>query len=273
MPARAISIPGNGMQGAEHKVMPTPINPPESEAQAQDPEERRGSSGNIYTNVRRRRIERPPLKPWQRYLRVVAQGAIATILLVSGTIWTLNQQKPKYVRPGDLLQLPASFVVAPPPVSEQVFRVSSVIRRYTKDTVHANKIATALVREGGKRDLDPALLVGLLIAENAKFDPHARSNVSARGLMQVMPFHAGKWKQCPSRDLADIDSNICYGTAILQDMIKRSPTLERALLRYNGCVRGTNTPRCHTYSGKVLRYADKAASQMLSVPFPGGGSE
>lgn len=252
-------------------IMPTSENPDPvaHEVHSDVLDDRRQSAGNIYTNVRRRSHERPPPKRWQRIVRTLGQGVAASILLVAGTIWTVNQQKPKYVKPGQLLQLPASFVVAPPPVSEQVFRVSSVIRRYTKDTVHANKIATALVREGGKRHLDPALLVGLLIAENAKFDPHARSNVSARGLMQVMPFHAGKWKQCPSRDLADIDSNICYGTSILADMIKRSPTLERALLRYNGCVRGTNTPRCHTYSGKVLRYADKAASQMLSAPFPG----
>ncbi|MDQ3244690.1 MAG: lytic transglycosylase domain-containing protein [Gemmatimonadota bacterium] len=237
------------------------------------PDERRHAAGNVYTNVRRRSVERPPLTRLQSVAKAITQGLAASVLLAAGTVWTLNQQKPKFVKPGDMLKLPASFVVAPPPVSEQVFRVSSVIRRYTKDTVHANKIATALVREGGKRDLDPALLIGLLIAENAKFDIHARSNVSARGLMQVMPFHAGKWKQCPSRDLADIDSNICYGTSILADMIKRSPSMERALLRYNGCVRGTNTPRCHTYSGKVLRYADKAASQMLAAPFSRPSSE
>ena len=235
-------------------------------------DDRRRASGNIYTNVRRRRVERPPLKPWQRFARTAGQAAVASTLLVAGIIWTLNSQKPKYVKPGSLFQLPAAMVVAPPPISEQVFRVSSVIRRYTKDTVHANKIATALIREGGKRNLEPSLLIGLLIAENAKFDVNARSNVSARGLMQVMPFHVGKWKQCPSRDLADIDSNICYGTAILEDFVKRSPNLERALLRYNGCVRGTNTPRCHTYSGKVLRYADRAASQMLSAPFPGASN-
>ena len=248
---------------------PDPLEEVSNDGGMKEQDDRRRSDGNIYTNVRRRRVEKTPLKPWQRRLRAVAQGLIATGFLVSGTYFTLSQQKPKYVKPGQLFALPAALVVAPPPISEQVFRVSSVIRRYTKDTVHANKIATALVREGGKRDLDPALLIGLLIAENAKFDVNARSNVSARGLMQVMPFHAGKWKQCPSRDLADIDSNICYGTSILADMIKRSPNLEKALLRYNGCVRGSNTPRCHTYSGKVLKYADKAASQMLAAPFPG----
>lgn len=233
-----------------------------------NPDDRRQSSGNVYTNVRRRAIERPPVSRWRRIARDVAQGLVASVLLVAGTIWTLNQQKPKFVKPGGLLHLPAAIVAAKPvPLTEQVFRVSHVLRRYTKDTLRANRIAGALVREGERKNLDPALLIGLLIAENAKLDPYARSNVSARGIMQVMPFHAGKWKGCESRDLADIDSNICYGTAILADFIKRSPNLQKALLRYNGCVRGTNTPRCHTYSGKVLRYADKAASQMLLAPF------
>lgn len=254
-------------------AMPTSERPeiPAEETSLQSSDDRRNAGGNVYTNVRRRRVERAPRTPWQKFWHTALRVTVASVLLVAGTVWTLSQHKPKYIKPGSLFQLPAALVVAPPPMNEQVFRVSSVIRRYTKDTVHANKIATALIREGGKRDLDPALLIGLLIAENAKFDVHARSNVSARGLMQVMPFHAGKWKQCPSSDLTDIDSNICYGTAILEDFVKRSPNLERALLRYNGCVRGTNTPRCHTYSGKVLRYADKAASQMLQAPWSGRG--
>ncbi len=233
-------------------------------------DDRRRSAGNIYTNVRRRSDERPPLKRWQKVLRAAAHGIGASALLAAGVVWTLNHQQPKYVKPGDLLKLPASFVLAPPPVTEQVFRVSSVLRKYTKDTSRANEIAQAIVREGGKRSLDPALLVGVLLTENAKLDPQARSNVSARGLMQVMPFHAGKWKGCPSNDLANIDSNICYGTSILADLVKRSPSLERALLRYNGCVRGTNTRNCYTYSGKVLRFADQAASAMLQVPLPTG---
>jgi len=238
-----------------------------SEADGQIADNRRQTSGNEFTNIRRRSVERPPLPRWQQIAKVIARGVGASVLLAGGTIWTLNQQKPKFLKPGDLLRLPASVVQAAPPLTEQVSRVSSVLRRYTKDTVRADRIAAALVREGGKRNLDPALLVGLLIAENAKLDPTARSNVSARGIMQIMPFHAGKWKDCPSTDLVDVDSNICYGTSILAQYIKKAPNLEKALLRYNGCVRGTNTRNCHTYSGKVLRYADKAASQMLSASF------
>ena len=236
-----------------------------AEANSQ-PNDRRQSAGNVFTDVSRRSVEKQPRPRWVQALRAAGKAAGASVLLAAGVMWTLKHQNPKYVKPGDLLKLPASLVVAPPPLTEQAFRVSSVPRRYTKDTARADRIAQAIIREGGKRSLDPALLVGLLIAENAKLDPDARSNVSARGLMQVMPFHAGKWKACPSTDLVDIDSNICYGTSILADLVKRSPSMERALLRYNGCVRGTNTPNCHTYSGKVLKYADRAASQMLNAP-------
>lgn len=235
-----------------------------------DPMDRRHSEGNVFTNVRRRRVERPPGR-WWPVLKAVLHGLAASLLLAAGTIWTLNQQHPKYIKPGELLQLPAAVVNATSPsVVEQEFRVSQVLRKYTKDTTRANTIADALVREGTKKNLDPALLIGILLTENAKLDPKARSNVSARGLMQVMPFHAGKWKDCPSNDLADIASNICYGTSILARYLKGAPSIEKALLHYNGCVRGTNTPNCQTYSGKVLKFADQAASQMLSIPFVGG---
>jgi soluble lytic murein transglycosylase-like protein len=248
--------------------MSTSADRPESAkvAEAGDPGERRHSSGNVYTNVRRRSVERPQSR-WWTVVKAATHGLAAAVLLAAGTVWTLKQQHPKFVNPGALLELPATVVSAIPPLGEQAFRVSQVLRKYTKDTVRANTIATAIVTEGAKKKLDPALLIGILLTENAKLDPTARSNVSARGLMQVMPFHAGKWKECPSNDLADIASNICYGTSILAQYVKKAPSLQKALLRYNGCVRGTNTPHCGTYSGKVLKYADMAASQMLSIPF------
>ena len=243
-----------------------------SDWEAAQGDDRRGSKGTIFTDVPRRRNEHAPEAPWKRTLRVALQGLGAVVLLAAGTIWTLNQQKPKYIKPGQLLRLPAVAVTPKVPPSEQAFRMSRVILKYTKDTSRAERIADALIREGGKKHIDPVLLMGLLIAENAKFDTVARSNVSARGLMQVMPFHSGKWG-CESGNLMDVDTNICHGVAILASYIKGSPNLQRALLRYNGCVRGTNTPRCHTYSGKVLRFADQVASQMLSVDVGGNGSE
>jgi hypothetical protein len=239
-------------------------------------DERRGSNGTIFTDVPRRRHDWQPEAPWKKILRMGLHAVGAVILLAAGTIWTLNQQKPKYLKPGELLRVPgvATIAVAPKKErpSEQAFRMSRVILKYTKDTSRAERIAEALIREGGKKHIDPVLLVGLLITENAKFDTTARSNVSARGLMQVMPFHAGKWG-CSSGNLMDVDTNICHGVAILASYIKGSPNLQKALLRYNGCVRGTNTPRCHTYSGKVLKFADQVASQMMSVDIAGDGAD
>ena len=90
----------------------------------------------------------------------------------------------------------------------QVQKVAFSLRKYTNDTVLARRIAQSIVVQGGKRRIDPALLVGVVLTEDAKLDPRARSFVGARGLMQVMPFHAGKWSGCPSADLFAIDTNI-----------------------------------------------------------------
>lgn len=239
-------------------------------------EKRQTGAGDPFTNVAVRRPPKPPAPRWKRILRNALHATGATILLAAGTVWTIRQQHPKFVQPGALLHLPAAIVTAAAPGTEpyvaptdtaaqiEIKKVAFSLRKYTNDTVLARRIAQAIVVEGGKKNIDPALLVGVVLTEDAKLDPKARSFVGARGLMQVMPFHAGKWKGCTSADLFSIDSNICHGTSILADLIKRSPNVARALQRYNGCVKGTNTPNCHTYSGKVLKFAEQAATQMLS---------
>jgi hypothetical protein len=37
-----------------------------------------------------------------------------------------------------------------------------------------------------------------------------------------------------------------------------------ALLRYNGCVKGTNTPRCHTYPSKVKGFVEGQATSICN---------
>lgn len=184
-------------------------------------------------------------------------------LLVGGAVWTISQQHPLYANPGKLLRLPAAVVDASPP-TEQAFRIGTVLNKYTHDRALAFRIADALVDQARRENLDPALLVGVLLTENAQLDPRARSSVSARGLMQVMPIHSGNWG-CGSKDLFDVESNICHGVQILKQAMNDAPNMRKALLRYNGCVRGRNTPNCHTYDDKVLRQASRAAEQMRLV--------
>ena len=164
-------------------------------------------------------------------------------------------------------ELTGSVAYGPFPEGSDEAHIASILSGYTDDEGRVNRIAAALVKESRRRKIGSSLLVGVLLTENPWLDPRATSFVGARGLMQVMPFHAGKWG-CGSNDLLDIDSNICHGVAVLADNLGRSKTLPQALLGYNGCVRGTNTPDCWKYPKKVFVGARKAASRAGDVqPF------
>ncbi len=214
-------------------------------------------------------LNAPPAKlssPMKAAMRATSHAIALGGLLVGGAVWTISQQHPLYANPGRLLRLPAAVVDASQP-TEQAFRMGEVLNQYTHDRALAFRIADALVSQANKENIDPALLVGVLLTEDATLDPHARSSVGARGLMQVMPLHSGKWG-CGSSDLFNIESNICHGVQILKQAMHDSPNTRLALLRYNGCVRGTTTPNCHLYGTKVLRHADRAAAEMRLVKTP-----
>lgn len=135
--------------------------------------------------------------------------------------------------------------------------------RMAVERSHLERIAIALIREGRATGIDPRLLLAVMLVENPWLDLAARSPVGAVGLMQVMPFHAGNWG-CPGEDLEDLDLNICHGARILADALHRSGgDLSRALLRYNGCVLGTNTPDCHSYPEWV--YGRAGAEWMAEI--------
>jgi soluble lytic murein transglycosylase-like protein len=211
-------------------------------------------------------LHAPPPKlfsPMKTAMRAASHAIALGGLLVGGAVWTISQQHPLYANPGKLLRLPAAVVDASQP-TEQAFRIGEVLNKHTHDRALAFRIADALVAQAVKENLDPALLVGVLLTEDATLDPRARSSVGARGLMQVMPIHGGNWG-CGSKDLFDVESNICHGVQILKQAMLDAPNMRKALLRYNGCVRGRNTPNCHTYDDKFLRHASRAAAQMRLV--------
>jgi soluble lytic murein transglycosylase-like protein len=141
------------------------------------------------------------------------------------------------------------------------------------DEAWAKRLAVALVREGSYAGVDPRLLLAVVTVENPWLEPDALSPVGAVGLMQVMPFHAGGWG-CESDDLTDPEANVCHGTRILADALRRfDGDLERALLRYNGCVHGANTPDCRLYPRRVLAHAGVAsgtfgAGQLMALGAP-----
>jgi hypothetical protein len=178
------------------------------------------------------------------------------------------------------------------PLADSVARIEASAefqdqkRRFAADLVRtgrmsqarADSIAHFAVREAFLRGVPPAVIFGVMLTENAQFVSRAKSNVGAVGLMQVYP---KVWFKELSKKFSDPNieadsTNLRYGVFILEHYLKprgkrATPThvvatqpgsLMKGLLRYNGCVRGTNTPRCHTYPSKVQKFVERDAEAL-----------
>ena len=130
-------------------------------------------------------------------------------------------------------------------------------------------LADVAVREAYRRQVPPALVLGVLLTENDELKSTARSRQGAVGLMQI---HPGPWRPALGalfgRNLGNDTTNLRYGVYILSHFSKRIANTapedtgmhwRTALLRYNGCSRGTNTPNCHTYPDVVRREVQRSA--------------
>jgi soluble lytic murein transglycosylase-like protein len=145
--------------------------------------------------------------------------------------------------------------------------LEAYLGRYSDDRLLVRRISRAVLREASRQQVPPSLITAVLLTENTTLRPEAASSVGAQGLMQVMPFHAGA-RLCNSDDLVDVDSNICHGTLILARNLQATSTPTAALLRYNGCVRGTNTPNCGRYPSIVLARASRVRHAILAAAMP-----
>ena len=158
---------------------------------------------------------------------------------------------------------------------EHIEPVERVLRKRGLGAETARRVAWPLVEESYKQGLSPTMVMAVMLIES-RGRPNAVSPVGARGLMQVMPLWSGYWRNCGA-DLYDIESNLCNGTSILAWYLKRAKgDVRRALLGYNGCVNGTNTPDCHTYPDKVNRIKTQLerelrATHVRGVPLNAAG--
>jgi len=129
-------------------------------------------------------------------------------------------------------------------------------------------LADVAVREAYTRKIPPALVLGVMLTENDELKSSATSSVGAVGLMQVYPKH---WRDALGRkfgtNIGTDSTNLKYGIYILGHLMKKASDAEesleaswrRALLSYNGCIRGTNTPNCRSYPDAVRRQVQRAA--------------
>ncbi len=146
-----------------------------------------------------------------------------------------------------------------------ILPVEQVLRRRGVSRATARRVAWPLVQHANRKGLDPATVVSVLLVES-EGNPHATNATSgAKGLMQVMPFWAGRLGGC-GRNLYSIDDNLCTGTSLLAWYLDRADGNEhRALLGYNGCVHGTVTPDCHKYPLRVERLRQQIDREIQSV--------
>ena len=140
--------------------------------------------------------------------------------------------------------------------------LAAALSRHIRSPELADRVASAVVHEADRARISPSVLAAVLIIENARFDTSAISTEGAIGLMQVMPMHVGSYR-CLSGDLLNVEANICHGARLLHSHLRRTKSIEVALRRYNGCVRGRNTPRCQRYPGRVLRTAGRLRRDIL----------
>jgi hypothetical protein len=189
--------------------------------------------------------------------------------------------------PEDVLADSVARIEASPEFAEQKRRFSSDLVRTGRMTqVRADSVAHFAVREAFLRSIPPAVIFGVMLTENAQFISRAQSNVGAVGLMQVYPkiWEKALSKKLGGSDIAADSTNLRYGVFILAHYLKprtnAAPgSVMAGLLRYNGCVRGTNTPRCHTYPNKVQQFVERDAQalcggqsfyQCIGKPFMAG---
>jgi hypothetical protein len=218
---------------------------------------------------------------------LLAAGALATV------IFTFSRLHPVFVERQtvvaeifkhdyvDSAALNAPWLNSPIELALRTPEFLADRERFMRDLLRTGKVtqrrawslADVAVREAYRRRLPPALVLGVMLTENDELKSTARSRVGAVGLMQV---HGSAWRNALGRmfgtNLHNDTTNLQYGIYILGYMARRaseniSPdsaaaadTLVRsdsgwrsALLHYNGCVRGTNTPNCRLYPVAVQK--------------------
>ena len=151
---------------------------------------------------------------------------------------------------------------------DREFFAMDLLRTGYVSQARARALADVAVREAYTRRLPPALVLGVMLTENDELKTTARSRVGAVGLMQVYAKH---WRDALGKrfgtNVHTDSTNLKYGIFILGWMTGRATAKvddrddawRRALLRYNGCVHGTNTPDCAKYPDVVRKQVEESA--------------
>ena len=111
---------------------------------------------------------------------------------------------------------------------EEMQRINDAIRR--QFFANAVPFGDLIHQKAQKYDVDPALVAAVVETES-RFRTHARSQVGARGLMQLMP-RTGRW--LGAGNLYDPNQNLDAGTKYLSYLTQRfDGNLKKTIAAYN----------------------------------------
>jgi len=273
-------MPASGEVRIEPEVTQVPI---------EDEGDRRARADRRHDTVPGRRGERLSIRK-RRVLALLGDIGVI-IVLVAAIIFAVNHERPIFAGQPSVAQslaerVPltkpilahtpspdtgrlASLLASPAFAADSANFAADLVRTGRMSQARADSIAYYAVREAYQRGIPPAVIFGVMLTENALFVSNALSNVGAVGLMQVYP---KIWLKALGdkfgTDLASDSTNVKYGVYILAEYIKHTGAqatpseVQKGLLRYNGCVRGTNTPNCRTYPTKVKNYVERQAESL-----------
>jgi hypothetical protein len=225
---------------------------------------------------------------------VRSQLAIAVVALAA-IVGAVNLSRPFYVGRApiakqlvahsytDSAELRAPWLRIPAEMALQTPQFLLDRERFAMDllrTGHVNQsrarsLADVAVREAYTRRVPPALVLGVMLTENDLLNSAAKSSVGAVGLMQVYPKH---WRDALGprfgTNLHADSTNLKYGIFILGWVAGKAALIvndkddawRRALLGYNGCVRGTTTKGCSGYPESVRHQVESSGKSTC----PGG---
>jgi len=226
-------------------------------------------------------------------LQYVLHSFVLALVLVMVIIFTVRHTRPVYASRGTIAQelrkhAPNAAAVLVDSSASPMERLMAtdkfreekqnfyedLMRTQRLDSARADSIATYAVREAYIRGISPAIIFGVMLTENARFISGALSNVGAVGLMQVYPkiWQKKQFSDSLGTDLASDSTNVRYGVFILSQYFNphtrggqvRTRDYRSALLHYNGCVTGSNTPNCKSYPDKVKRYVEASATSICN---------
>jgi soluble lytic murein transglycosylase-like protein len=208
------------------------------------------------------------------HVRPVYAGRAPVVRRLVSEAWRDSATQALVERAPWAMSVPEEALVTPRFEADRRAFAADLFRTGNVTPGRADSLATFAVREAYQRRVPPALVFGVLMVENPDLKPAARSNIGALGLMQIDP---RAWRKTLSprfgSNLRDDETNLRYGVFILGHLLYKSDrwgtepdsAVRKGLLRYNGCVRGTNTRGCHRYPDVVRERVERLAVAQCGV--------